>query len=73
MELVHIKSPSDIGALIKVRRKALGLSQSVLSSIAGVPQPNLSKIERGESSATMQTYLKLSEPLGIDLFGGVRQ
>lgn len=73
MELVRIAAPGDMAALIRRRRKALGLSQSTLASITGIPQPNLSKIERGESASTLETYLKLAGSLGIDLFGAARQ
>lgn len=73
MDLIRISSSADIGALIKSRRKSLGLSQSLLSTITGIAQPNLSKIERGESASTIATYLKLFESLGIDFFAVVRQ
>jgi transcriptional regulator with XRE-family HTH domain len=71
-DLIAINSPDDIAVLIKTRRKALCLSQDQLSSLTGIPQPNLSKIERGESAATIQTYLTLFASLGIDFYGAFR-
>ncbi|WP_420731062.1 helix-turn-helix domain-containing protein [Hwanghaeella sp. 1Z406] len=58
-----------MGTVIHRRRRALKLSQATLSSISGVAQPNLSNIERGKSSATLDTYLRLLTALGIDLYG----
>ncbi|WP_175610468.1 helix-turn-helix domain-containing protein [Rhodobacter aestuarii] len=67
-----ISSAQDAGKLIQERRRALKMSQEVLSSLTGVAQPNLSKIERGGSSATLDTYLRLFAALGIDLRGEAR-
>jgi transcriptional regulator with XRE-family HTH domain len=72
-KLASIRSPEDIAVLIRDRRRQLGLSQDQLSSLTGIHQPNLSKIERGESVASIQTYLVLFESLGIDFFGAVRE
>lgn len=67
-----LRSPSDIGHMVKARRRALGLSQESLASITGIPQPNLSKIERGQVAATLETTLRLLESLGIELHARVR-
>jgi HTH-type transcriptional regulator / antitoxin HipB len=65
----RISTPAEMGTVIHQRRRALKLSQATLSSISGVAQPNLSNIERGKSSATLDTYLRLLTALGIDLYG----
>ena len=62
-----ITSISDIGQIIQARRRALKLRQEDLSAISGVDQSNLSRIERGQIPGTLETYLRLLEPLGIDL------
>jgi transcriptional regulator with XRE-family HTH domain len=73
LSCVPICSSADLGALIQRRRKALAISQASLASLSGVAQPNLSKIERGHTPATLETYLRILSVLGIDLQGVVRQ
>lgn len=68
-----IDSPDAFGALIKTRRRHLGMSQQILASVCGIPQPNLSKIENGRSVANLETCLRLCSTLGIDLVGVIRQ
>jgi len=65
----RISTPEEMGYLIRQRRRALKFSQETLASVSGVPQPNLSNIERGKSVATLDTYLRLFSALGIDLYG----
>lgn len=70
---VKISTASDIGSLVRRRRKALALNQADLASLSGIAQPNLSKIERGQTPATLETYLRILSALGVDLFGVPRQ
>jgi len=67
-----ILDATDIGALIRNRREALKIKQGDLASIAGIDQGNLSKIERGSAKATLDTYLRLCNALGIDLLAEPR-
>jgi len=66
-----IGSPQDAGRLIQSRRRDVGMTQELLSSISGIAQPNLSKIERGWG-ANLETYLRLFGALGVDLIGQPR-
>lgn len=70
--LTEIKSDEDLGVLIKDRRKELKITQEELSSLTGIDQANLSRIERGTVKAELDTYLKLLSALGIDLMGAIR-
>lgn len=69
---MKITTPNDLGKLIRERREAIALKQGDLASIAGVDQGNLSKIERGNTSATLETYLRLCAALGIDILAEQR-
>lgn len=62
-----IVSESELGALMRDRRRSAGITQRALASVTGVDQGNISKIERGEVRATLETYLRLCADLGIDL------
>ena len=68
----RIDKLADFGSMIQKRRKQLHINQESLSMMTGVPQSNLSKIERGQISVQLETCLKLTEALGIDLMGEAR-
>lgn len=67
-----IEDASCLAELIRTRRRETGMSQEMLSSLTGIPQPNLSKIERGAEGAKLDTYLRIFSALGIDLVAEVR-
>lgn len=46
------------------RRQELGLSQAALSKLCGVPQADISRIERGQGNPTMMTIEKLMSAMG---------
>ena len=46
-------------------RKKQGMSQALLAQKAGVPQPNLSAMERGEREVSLRTLRALAFSLGI--------
>lgn len=69
---MRIQSAQDLGSLIRSRREKLEIKQGDLASIAGVDQGNLSKIERGTVTATLDTYLRLCTALGIELLAEPR-
>lgn len=57
----------SIGFLIKSIRKQLGMSQSVLAKRTGVPQSTVSRIEHGQSDASLSTLYKILEGISCDL------
>lgn len=67
MRTYPITSHADLGKVIRDRRQALSISQEELSSLTGVNQSNLSRIEKGIVPAKIDTYLRLLSALGIDL------
>ncbi len=65
-----------IGKVIQSFRKSKGLSQEVLSGLAGLDRTHYSKIERGLRSPTIETLFKISHALGItphELMIGIEQ
>lgn len=62
-----LTSASDLGALIRDRRKSVEVSQGDLASAVGIDQANLSRIERGTTAATLETYLRLCKALGLQI------
>ena len=53
-----------IGILIKERRRALGINQKELSSMASISQTYLSQLESGDKKASTEMQNKISEALG---------
>ena len=45
-----IRTPKQLGAAIRRRRKTLGLTQTDLAGRAGLRQATISQIERGENT-----------------------
>ena len=56
-----------MGAKLLERRMAAGLTQQQLASASGVPQSEISRIERGQANPTAQTLDALGAPLGVTL------
>lgn len=54
-----------IGAVLQRLRKEKGLSQEVLSGLAGLDRTHYSKIERGLRSPTIDTVFKIAHALNI--------
>ncbi len=57
-----------IGSRIKQLRKAKGLSQEALSEKVGMSSKYLSSIERGNENPTLDTFIKLAQALGVNVF-----
>ena len=61
-----------VGRVICKLRKKKGLSQEILSGLAGIPRSHLSMIETGYISPTVETLWKVSEALGMRLSEVIR-
>jgi transcriptional regulator with XRE-family HTH domain len=55
-----------MGAIIKARKEQ-GISQRDLESMSGLKQPAIARMERGTSSPTLDTLIKVLVPLGKTL------
>ena len=54
-----------VGQIIQARRKSVGMSQEVLSGLAGLDRTHYSKIERGLRSPTIDTLFKIAHALNV--------
>ena len=57
--------PKIVGKVIQECRESKGLSQEVLSGLAGIGRTHLSAIERGERRPTLDTFYRIGEALDI--------
>lgn len=54
-----------VGQIIQAYRENRGISQEVLSGLAGLDRTHYSKIERGLRTPTLYTLFKIAHALGI--------
>ncbi len=62
-----IRTPQDLGAVIRERRKQLGLDQAELATRIGVSRQWVIGIERGRARAELGLVLRALDTLGIRL------
>ena len=66
-QLVRVRSPSELGALIRGRRRELGLDQSTLADRVGVSRQWIIEVEKGKPRAAIGLVLRTLNALGIFL------
>lgn len=54
-----------IGQILRNYREKQGLTQDVLSGLAGLDRTHYSKLERGLRSPTIDTLFKIAHALGV--------
>jgi transcriptional regulator with XRE-family HTH domain len=57
----------EIGKGIKIRRKALRITQPDLAQLAKVATNTLYKIERGQANPTLEIIEKITDVLGMEI------
>jgi HTH-type transcriptional regulator/antitoxin HipB len=62
-----IRTPSDLGALVRERRKALGLDQAELANRIGASRQWIVSLERGHPRAELALVLRTLDTLGAGL------
>jgi HTH-type transcriptional regulator / antitoxin HipB len=67
MVQITLRTPADIGALIKDRRRALGLDQAELAERIGVGRLWVNQVERGKPGASLGLVLRALSAVGIDI------
>jgi transcriptional regulator with XRE-family HTH domain len=74
LSIVATRARESIGARIRRRRKAQGLTQAALAAVAGVNQGYISEIERGKAKPRQRTIdalaVALDIPQGVLIGGG---
>jgi HTH-type transcriptional regulator / antitoxin HipB len=67
MVSIYLRTPKDVGALIKSRRKAIGLGQADLAQRVGASRLWVSEIEKGKPGAGLGLVLRTLSVLGLEL------
>jgi HTH-type transcriptional regulator/antitoxin HipB len=69
MDGISLRTPAAIGALIKDRRRKLGLDQADLAAQIGVSRLWVNQVERGKPGASLGLVLRALGALGVELRG----
>ena len=64
---MRIRTPLDLGLVIRDRRRKLGLSQTELARKVGVGRQWIVAIERGKSGAELGLVLRTFSALGLSI------
>jgi len=64
---MHIRTPRDLGAVIRERRRELGWGQQVLANKIGVSRQWVIEIEKGKPRAEVGLVLRVLDALGVSL------
>ena len=59
--------PTDIGKMLKHRRKQLGVDQHTLAMLAQMSVNTIVAVERGTTDPSLSTINKLCDVLGLEL------
>jgi HTH-type transcriptional regulator/antitoxin HipB len=62
-----VRTPEQLGSVVRRARKKQGLTQAALGRVAGVRQETISIIETGNSAAKLETLLAVLAALDLDL------
>ncbi len=67
MTAVPVQTPADIGALLRSRRRALGLNQAAFAERIGASRLWVSEVEAGKPGAHLGLVLRALDALGVRL------
>jgi len=61
-----LHSPRALGRALRDTRRGQGLNQGQAAELAGIAQPTVSRIERGEGDVSLSTLLRLMAALQLE-------
>ena len=62
-----VTSPKSLGQILKSARSQRGLTQNQAGNLVGITQAMVSRIERGESNARIDTLFRLFSALELEI------
>ena len=68
-----VQSPAALGRAVRDARRDQHLTQVELAKRAGIAQPTVSNVERGASSVSIETLLRILAVLKLELLLQTRQ
>lgn len=70
--LGRVFEPSDLGTLIRARRRQLHLTQVECAALVGVAPRFLGELEHGKATAQLGLTLRVAARLGLDVWVATR-
>ncbi len=67
MEMQRVQRTSDVGNLIRRRRREAGYTIQQLAQLLGCSTRFLSEVERGKESASIGRVLQIAVSLGLEM------
>ena len=67
-----IREASDLGAMLRERRKELGLTQAELAQACKCSPRFIGELERGVAGGNIKQVIRVCREVGIDLYATVR-
>jgi HTH-type transcriptional regulator / antitoxin HipB len=67
MTQLKLRTPADVGALIRDRRRTLGLDQAELAERIGVKRLWVNQVERGKPGASLGLVLRALAAVDVDM------
>ncbi len=68
---MRVRTPTELGAVIRDRRKQLKLNQSIFAKKIGVSRQWVIEIERGHARAELGLALRALDVLGLNLAASI--
>jgi y4mF family transcriptional regulator len=62
-----VETPADLGRLVRLKRRSIGLRQADLAALAGVGTRFLSELENGKETAEIGRALRVCRRLGLEI------
>ena len=62
-----VRTSDDLVALVRARRRELGLTQEQLAGVVGVHRTFIAYFETGRRKASLDTALRVVQALGLDV------
>ena len=66
MPKIHSRAATEIGQRVRAARQELGISLEDLGELSEINWTTIGKIERGASSATVESLIRIATALEID-------
>ena len=64
---MRIESPTELGQVVRTRRRELSLTQQALADVIGVNRRVVGELERGKGTVRLEIALEASRALGLDI------
>ena len=64
---MRLRTPGDVGAIIRERRRTLGLDQAALARKVGVSRLWINQMEHGKPGASLNLVLRTLAAVGVEL------